>query len=79
MKSYTTKILSQNFPTVSPINTHQSLICNDICNILNNYFVNIGTTLANSIPDYINLTSSFLCNRSRNSNFLKDTDPEEIS
>ena len=59
---------------------HNTSITNldDICNILNNYFVNIGTTLANSIPDYTNLTSTFLCNRSSNSIFLKDTDPEEI-
>ena len=59
---------------------HNASITNldDICNILNNYFVNFGATLANSIPDYTNLTSTFLCNRSSKSIFLKDTDPEEI-
>ena len=56
---------------------HNASITNldDICYILNNYFVNIGIALANSIPDYTNLTSTFLCNRSSNSIFLKDTDP----
>ena len=59
---------------------HNTSITNldDICNILNNYYVNIVTTLANSILDYTNLISTFLCNRSSNLIFLKDTDPEEI-
>ena len=54
MKSYTIKIPNS-------VTYHNALITNldDICYILNNYFVNIGTALANSIPDYTNLTPTF--------------------
>ena len=66
------------FPNCIEYNNKPITNLEDVSNIFNNYFINIGSNLANSIPDHTNLISTFLHNRNKHSIFLKDADPEEI-
>ena len=72
------KNTDSKLPSKIEYNNTATSSVDDISNILNNHFVNIGPTLANSIPDQNNFSSAYASKKIKDSIFLENTDPEEI-
>ena len=69
-----------NKPTIKELSSSNGIITNptNIANACNDYFINIGPTLANYIPKTTKNPTDYLNTSNNNSMFITCTDTEEI-